>query len=133
TGCTVTADSASYNLADFIFGLPSQIQLSTFLIGNYRQHVHALYAQDDFRVNSKLTLNLGLRWEFATPRWERDNVLSNFDPATNKMIAASSVSLYNRTLVDPDYKNWGPRIGLAYSITPKTVFRSGYGISYVHF
>jgi hypothetical protein len=79
-----------------------------------------------------LTLNLGLRWEFATPRWERDNVLSNFDPATNSMIAAKSGSLYDRSLVNPDYRDWAPRFGFAYTVNPKTVFRGGYGISYVH-
>ena len=88
--------------------------------------------QDDFRVNSKLTLNLGLRWEFATPRWERDNVLSNFDPATNSLLKAKNGGLYDRTLVNPDYKDWAPRVGLAYSVTSKTVLRGGYGISYVH-
>ena len=130
-GCTIPNDTASYNLADFMFGLPGQVQLSNYLVGNYRQRLYFLYAQDDFRVNSKLTLNLGLRWEFATPRWERDNVLSNFDPNTNTMIKAKDGGLYDRTLVNPDYKDWGPRVGLAYSITPKTVFRGGYGISYV--
>jgi len=130
--CAVPNDPASYNLADFMFGLPSQIQLANWLVGNYRQRDYFLYVQDDFRVNSKLTLNLGLRWEFATPRWERDNVLSNFDPATNSMIKAKDGSLYDRTLVNPDYRGWAPRLGLAYSVNPKTVFRGGYGISYVH-
>ena len=130
--CAITADPASYDLADFMFGLPSQIQLSNWLVGNYRQRDYFLYFQDDFRVNSKLTLNLGLRWEFATPRWDRDNVLSNYDPATNRMILAKDGSLYDRTLVNPDYKDWAPRLGLAYTVTPKTVFRGGYGISYVH-
>ena len=132
-GCTIPADSTSYNLADFYFGLPSQVQLANYLVGNYRQRQYFLYAQDDFRVNSNLTLNLGLRWEYASPRWERDAVLSNFDPATNSLLTAkSSGSVYDRTLVNPDYKDWAPRLGLAYSINPKTVVRSGYGISYVH-
>ena len=130
--CTVANDAASYNLADFMFGLPGQLQLANWLVGNYRQRLYSLYFQDDFRVNSKLTLNLGMRWEYASPRWERDNVLSNFDPISNKMIAASSGGTYNRTLVNPDYKDWAPRLGLAYTINPKTVFRGGYGISYVH-
>jgi hypothetical protein len=130
--CTVANDAATYNLADFMFGLPSQVQLANWLVGNYRQRLYFLHLQDDFRVNSKLTLNLGLRWEYATPRWERDNVLSNYDPATNTMIKAKSGGMYDRTLVNPDYKDWAPRLGLAYSINPKTVFRSGYGISYVH-
>lgn len=131
-GCAITADTASYNLADFMFGLPSQIQDANYLIGNYRQRDYFLYVQDDFHVNSKLTLNLGLRWEFATPRWERDNMLSNFDPVTNKMIMAKNGSMYDRTLVDPDYKDWAPRFGFAYGFNPKTVLRGGYGISYVH-
>ncbi|HLJ44816.1 MAG TPA: TonB-dependent receptor [Bryobacteraceae bacterium] len=132
SNCAIPSDTQSYTLADFMFGLPSQVQLANYLVGNYRQRVYSLYVQDDFRVNSKLTLNLGVRWEFATPRWERDNVLSNYDPITNSMIKASSGSLYNRSLVNPDYKDWAPRVGLAYSFTPKTVFRTGYGISYVH-
>ncbi len=131
-GCTIKSDSATYNLADFLFGAPSQVQLANYLIGNYRQRQLFAYGQDDFRVTSKLTLNLGLRWEYATPRWERDNNLTNFDPATNMLLHASNGSIYNRTLVHPDYGNWGPRVGLAYNVTPKTVIRGGYGISYVH-
>lgn len=131
-GCTIAADPTSYNLADFMFGLPSQIQLANYLVGSYRQRQFFWYVQDDFRVSSKLTLNLGLRWEYATPRWERDNVLSNFDPATNSILTAKNGSLYDRTLVNPDYRDWAPRIGLAYSVDPKTVVRAGYGISYVH-
>jgi hypothetical protein len=127
-----SSDAASYNLADFIFGLPSQVQLANYLITNYRQHQYFAYVQDDYRVNSKLTLNLGVRWEFATPRWERDNTLTNFDPSTNALIKATDGGLYNRTLVNPDYKNWAPRIGFAYSPGSKTVVRGGYGISYVH-
>ncbi|HEY3940595.1 MAG TPA: TonB-dependent receptor, partial [Bryobacteraceae bacterium] len=88
--------------------------------------------QDDYRVNSKLTLNLGLRWEFATPRWERDNVLTNYDPVSNSLLRATNGSLYNRTLVNPDYKDFAPRLGFAYSPAAKTVVRGGYGISYVH-
>jgi hypothetical protein len=134
-GCSIPSDSAattSYNLADFYFGLPTQVSLAPFLVGNYRQRQYFAYVQDDYRVNNKLTLNLGMRWEFATPRWERDNVLTNFDPATNTLVQAKNGSLFDRTRVNPDYNNWGPRVGLAYSIDPKTVFRGGYGISYVH-
>jgi hypothetical protein len=130
TGCPIASDATSYNLADFMFGLPSTIQLGNNLVTNLRQHIHALYAQDDWRVNSKLTLNLGLRWEFATPLWDRDNNWSNFDPTTNTLVRATNGSLYNRALVHPDYKDFGPRLGLAYSIDSKTVVRAGYGISY---
>lgn len=127
-----TGSAPIYNLADFIFGLPSQVQLANYLITNYRQHQYFAYVQDDYRVSSKLTLNVGMRWEFATPRWERDNVLTNFDPSTNTMLKATDGSLYNRTLVHPDYKDFAPRLGFAYSPTSSTVLRGGYGISYVH-
>ena len=92
-----------------------------------------LYVQDDWRVTPKLTLNLGLRWEFATPIWERDNLWSNFNPATNTLVRATNGSLYDRALVNPDYKDFGPRLGLAYSIDSKTSIRAGYGISYSFF
>ena len=131
-GCSIAADTTSYNLADFMFGLPSQIQLANYLVGSYRQRQFFAYAQDDFRVNDKLTLNLGVRWEYATPRWERDNVLSNFNPRTGTILTAKNGGIYDRTLVNPDYSNWGPRIGFAYSADRKTVVRGGYGISYVH-
>jgi hypothetical protein len=132
-GCTVPGDSTSFNIADFIFGLPSTIALGNNVVTNQRQHVQSLYAQDDYRVTSKLTVNIGLRYEFGTPLWERDNNWTNFDPATNSLIKASGGSLYNRALVHPDYHDFGPRLGVAYSFDNKTVIRAGYGISYSFF
>ena len=133
SGCSIPSDATSYDLADFIFGLPSTIQLGNDLVTNLRQHIHALYLQDDYRVTPKLTLNLGLRWEFATPIWERDNNWTNFDPTTDTLIKATNGSIYDRALVHPDYKDFGPRIGMAWSAAPKTVLRGGYGISYSFF
>jgi hypothetical protein len=133
SGCTVASDSTSYSLADFMFGLPNTVNQGSYTVVNLRQFVHSLYFQDDYRVTDKLTLNAGLRWEFASPLYERDNNYSNFDPTTDTMIKASGGSLYNRGLVHPDYHDFGPRIGLAYSIDAKTVVRSGYGISYTFF
>jgi hypothetical protein len=132
-GCTIASDATSYNLADFIFGLPSSVNLGNNFVSNLRQHVHGLYVQDDWRVTSKLTVNVGLRWEFASPLVDRDNNWSNFDPATDTMIRASSGSLYDRALVHPNYKDFGPRLGFAYNFAPKWVVRGGYGISYDFF
>jgi Carboxypeptidase regulatory-like domain/TonB dependent receptor/TonB-dependent Receptor Plug Domain len=132
-GCAIASDATSYNLADFIFGAPSIINLGSNAIVDLRQHLQSLFFQDDFRVTPKLTLNLGLRWDYATPLYERDNNYSNFDPTTNSMVKASAGSIFNRALVHPDYKDFGPRIGMAYSLFPKTVVRGGYGISYAYF
>ncbi|MGH9835912.1 MAG: TonB-dependent receptor, partial [Blastocatellia bacterium] len=75
----------------------------------------------------------GVRYEFATPQYEDQNRLGNYDPVAQKLLSASDGSLANRALVEPDRNNWAPRIGLAYNLTPKTVVRAGYGTSYIHF
>jgi hypothetical protein len=127
------ASNNVYNLADFMFGLRSQYALSSVLVAHLRQDMHFLYAQDDFRVSDRLTLNLGLRYEYATPIWEADNILTNFDPATLTMVAAKDGSIADRALVDPDRNNVGPRLGFAFTPESKTVVRGGYGIGYVHY
>jgi hypothetical protein len=121
-----------YNLADFMLGLRSQYALSTFYIANMRQQLHFMYVQDDVRMNDRLTLNVGLRYEYATPMWEANNALTNFDPTTNTMIKAKDGSIADRALVNPDRNNFGPRLGFAYQLAKGTVLRSGWGMSYVH-
>jgi hypothetical protein len=121
-----------YNLADFMLGLRSQYSLSTFLVANMRQNLHFTYVQDDIRVNDTLTLNAGLRYEYATPMWEKNNLLTNFDPVSVKMVAATDGSIADRALVNPDRNNFGPRLGFAYTPLSKTVVRGGWGVSYVH-
>jgi hypothetical protein len=130
---TGVASNNLFNLSDFMFGLQSQYGLSNILVANMRQNLHFGYVQDDIRVNDKLTLNLGLRYEYSTPQWEADNVLTNFDPATLTMVAAKDGSVEDRSTIKPDRNNVGPRLGFAYSVTPTTVIRGGYGTSYVHF
>src|SRR5579884_957796 len=122
-----------YSIADFIFGAPNHYELDNNPVAHLRQRMYFGYVQDDWKVNNALTLNLGLRYEFATPQYERDNKLSNFLPSADALIYAKNGSLYDRALVHPDPHNFAPRLGLAYQVTPKTVIRSGYGISYVQF
>jgi len=126
------AASNLYNLADFMFGLRSQYALSTFFVAQLRQDLHFTYLQDDIRLNDRLTLNAGVRYEYATPFYEASNVLTNYDPATNAMATAKSGSIADRALVDPDRNNVAPRLGLAYSATPSTVLRGSWGVSYIH-
>jgi hypothetical protein len=122
-----------YGLADFIFGAPNNYTLNNNPVAHYRQRMYFGYIQDDFKFNSKLTFNLGLRYEFATPQYTSNNQLANFDPVTDSLIYASNGSLYNRALVHPDPNDWAPRAGIAYQVRPKTVIRAAYGISYVLF
>ncbi|MBA3714632.1 MAG: TonB-dependent receptor, partial [Pyrinomonadaceae bacterium] len=125
--------SPLYNLADFLLGARGQYALVTPFFFDLRQRMHFTYLQDDWKVNSKLTLNLGLRYEYATPQYEANNRLSNFDPTTNSLILADDGSIADRALVNPDRNNFAPRFGFAYQLTPRTVARGGYGIGYIHF
>src|SRR5678816_1142636 len=130
---TQAADPATYNLADFMLGLRNSYSIITPFLANLRQRMHFGYLQDDIKVDSRLTLNVGLRYEYATPQYEKDNFLTNFDPATNTMIQAKDGSIYDRALVNPDRNNFAPRLGAAWAVDSRTVIRSGYGISYIHF
>ncbi len=139
-GSNATALSASstglkeaVSLADFLVGARNTYQLNNFVIVHLNQRMHYLYLQDDIRVNSKLTVNAGLRYELVTPQWESKNLLANYDPAGVALIQASNGSIYNRALVNMPKLNFAPRLGAAYSIAPKTVVRAGYGINYAEF
>ncbi len=120
-------------LADFLFGARSRYELNNSVIVNYQQRMHFFYVHDDFKLTPNLTVNAGIRYEFATPQFERDNMLSNFDPVTNSVLTAKDGSVFDRALVKPDRNNWAPRLGLAYRLGTRTVLRTAYGISYIHF
>jgi hypothetical protein len=128
-----TTQKQVYALADYLYGAPTNYTLNNNPVAHYRQRMYFGYVQDDFKVSRKLTLNLGLRYEFATPQYVSDNKLANFDPFTHSLIFASGGSLYNRALVHPDPNDWAPRLGVAYQVLPKTVVRAAYGISWVLF
>jgi hypothetical protein len=135
-----TAPSASdaahiqaYNLADFLVGARNSYQLNNLATVEMERRMYMGYVQDDFKFSDKLTLNLGARYEFVTPYWEQNDHNANFDPTTNTLVQASSGSLYNRSLINPDRKDIAPRLGFAYQVDPKTVIRGGYGIGYMHF
>lgn len=117
-----------YNLADFMFGARSQYQFATLTVAEMRQRFHFGFIQNDWKVNRKLTLNLGLRYEFGTPYFEANNRLSNYDPVSNSIVMASDA---DRTLIDSDYDNFSPRLGFAYNIFDKTVIRGGYAKGFV--
>ena len=121
------------NLADFMFGNRSSYSLTNFFIAHVRQRMNFMYFQDDIKARQNLTINAGLRYELATPQYERDNKLANFDPTTSSLIQASDGSLYNRALVNMPLTNLAPRFGFAYSANPRLVLRGGYGMTYMQF
>lgn len=119
-----------FNLADFFFGARNNYQLATQFNAQMRQRFHYWYLQDDFKVTNRLTLNLGLRYEFVTPVFDENNFLTNFDPATRSLVRATSDSIADRAQRDLDWNNLAPRIGLAYKLFDKTVIRAGYAVNY---
>jgi hypothetical protein len=116
------------SLADMILGLPEFIQLNTVPEVNQLQNAAALFFQDDWKVRRNLTLNLGLRYEYTTPYFGTgENVNINFNPATQGLVFPTTGDSYT---VRPDKNNFGPRLGMAWSVSDKTVLRAGYGIFY---
>jgi trimeric autotransporter adhesin len=102
------------------------------------QKYYALYGQNDWRVNDRLTLNLGLRWDVQPGPTERYNRLSSIDLnskdplfGTPGAIIFPGVTVSGRNLWQTEYKNFGPRLGAAYQLTNSIVMRGGYGLTYV--
>ncbi len=127
---TPGATNVAYSLADFYFGARSGYQLATQKIADARQYANWFYIQDDWKVNDRLTLNLGVRYEITTPMYEANNELANFDLATRQLVLAKDGSLEERSLRKMDWNNFAPRVGFAYQLTKNTVVRSGYGVGY---
>ncbi len=140
------------NLTDFLFGARSNYSLNAVNEVNYLRQWHMGYIQDDWKALPNLTINAGLRYEFMSPNYEQDNKILNFDPVNQQLLQAGTgsdvnstvpghvyklhyvggSSLADRALVNPDYKDLGPRFGFSYQPLPGTVVRGGYGISYAY-
>ena len=119
-------------VGDLLLGLPSQLALTSFTVMDQGQDMYFSFIQDDFKWSPKLTLNLGVRYEFATPPRERNNNFANFDPQTGTMIFAKDGSIFDRALIHPDFNNFAPRAGFAYTLSPRVVLRGAYGVFYSH-
>lgn len=115
-------------LEDLLTGTPGGYLRGDLLISpGYRAWEEGYYLQDDWRVNSKLTLNLGLRYDVYTPITEAHNRYSNFLYPTLTLVTGNQDPHIG---IETNYKDFAPRFGFSESITPKTVLRGGYGISY---
>ncbi|MFT4111808.1 carboxypeptidase regulatory-like domain-containing protein [Silvibacterium sp.] len=124
-----TYGTAAYPFADFLLDRVNSASVGavTGLTGQ-RQWRDGIFAQDDWKVSDKLTLNLGLRWEFDQPIYEVNNKMANLNLATGA-VEYAGVDGNSRALYDPYYAQVQPRFGFAYAITPRWVIRGGYGIT----
>lgn len=125
--------SSANAFASFLLDIPNSYARDlTVFVPAYRQTQLFFYGQDKWQVTSKLTLDIGLRWELyppATPH--HSGGFSNYDPNTNSLILAG-LGNNPRNLGRKMYWNdLAPRFGFAYRFSPKTVLRGGYGISYM--
>ncbi len=119
-------------VGDLLLGLPTSLALTSFTVMDQGQDMQFYFIQDDYRITPRLTLNLGLRYEYATPPREKNNNFANFDPQTGKEVFARDGGIFDRALIHPDRNNFAPRFGFAYSPTSRLVLRGAYGIFYTH-
>ena len=132
--------TAGDGYASFLLGTGSSGQISHDVASALANRYIAWYAQDDFKLSSRLTINLGFRWDFETGVTERYNRLTAIDPTVHNPVSSqvgfdvkggylfAGGSLGRRSLAPVYPRELNPRIGLAYQLNSKTVIRTGYGI-----
>ncbi|MPZ16656.1 MAG: hypothetical protein GEV06_01890 [Luteitalea sp.] len=130
----LTPRVGGHAIADLLLGAARRADVTTLNTFDQRRGFYGLYLQHDFRATSRLTLNLGLRYDYLTPWWEAEDRWSNYDidtdPANPTLQTVQGDSLRERALVDPRHNNFAPRLGVAYKPSDRTVVRAGYGIFY---
>lgn len=137
-----TGTGLSY--ASFLIGEIDKGSFTQYLQNEFGARFRAIspYVQDDWKVTPKLTLNLGIRYDFYPSVTEVHNAEGYFDPNLNNPVTGlkgglqftghGSGTCNCSTPVNNYYKNWGPRLGLAYELGSKTVVRASYGVMYTH-
>ena len=131
TGNPSVSGQTGIGFAAFLLGLPSGGSFNFGADIDYRYKYYAGYVQDDFKVSKKLTLNLGIRYDYSTPRREASLQNSNFNPtipnpAANGILGALEFASEGRPILLNARKNaWAPRMGFAYQVSSKTVVRGG--------
>ncbi|MGH9851617.1 MAG: TonB-dependent receptor domain-containing protein, partial [Blastocatellia bacterium] len=119
-------------VGDLLLGLATQLALTSFTVMDQGQNMQFYFIQDDYKITPKLTLNLGLRYEYATPPVEKDNQFANFDPVTGRDVFATDGGIFERSLIHPDRNNFAPRFGFAWSPSSAWVVRGAYGVFLTH-
>jgi hypothetical protein len=126
------------SFATFMLGYVSSASVTTHVGESEKGYAFAGFIQDDWRVTRNLTFNLGLRYDYQTPPYERNNGLSNFFPSLIDPVNGLRGAVvyegkgFQGGAFDADYTNFGPRFGFAYDVggRGKTVMRGGYSIYY---
>jgi hypothetical protein len=129
------ATNAANNVASFLLDVPSQAgrDLNTFFPA-YRQWWFFAFASDKWQVSPKLTVDLGVRWEFYPPATPKNNGgFSNYNPANGTLVIAGIGGNPSNLGMQTRYRYWAPRTGFAYRVSDDTVVRGGFGISYMPF
>ena len=123
------------DMASFLLDVPSQAgrDLNTFFPA-YRQWWIFAFASDKWQATSKLTLDLGVRWELYPPATPKINGgFSNYDSANNQLVLAGIGGNPSNMGMKTHYRYFAPRTGFSYRATDNTVIRGGFGISYTPF
>lgn len=128
------ADGSGNGLADMLLGIPVTSVISTVTYFGNRQHTYGAFVEDNYKATPKLTFDLGLRYDYATPVYEAQNHESNFD-YTKGIIVPAGTQGYPSKLATPHKDNFAPRVGLAYSPlkSKPLVLRAGYGRFFVFY
>jgi outer membrane receptor protein involved in Fe transport len=134
--------TAGYSVASLLLGTPASGSAGINAASTTTLKYNALFFQDDWKLNRKLTINLGLRWDKEGSPSDRFNVFSNFDPSVASPLQVAGLNLKGglvfpgtngqpRGFFASSNKDFQPRAGLAYQLNSKTVLRAAYGITFV--
>ena len=139
-----TPDAVSGNeLATFLLGAPTNASVDRGIDTAFTNRYYAIFVQDDWKLSQRLTLNLGLRWDYESPLMERyDRMLRGFNFDAPSAITAPGLNLKGgvqfaaqngnpRNSFNRDRNNIQPRVGLAFKLAPKWILRGGYGLYYL--
>ena len=143
-GTSLSSTKTGYSYASYLLGAvnSSSTTIQAFSEEGGRYRPISPYFQDDWKVTQKLTLNLGLRYDFFPPYREVQDRWSYLNPTAMNPVTGTpgalefagyrgaAISCQCRTPVNTYMKNWGPRVGFAYSYDDKTVIRGGYALVY---